>query len=729
MSNFRFTSLNTAINRKPKEVTAPSGKISDYFGELTFNRVAMQEFLPKEIYKNLVNAIEKGDKVDRKIADLVAAALKNWAMGKGVTHYTHWFQPLTGSTAEKHDAFLSAIEDGRGIENFQGGNLIQQEPDASSFPSGGIRNTFEARGYTAWDPSSPAFIIDKTLCIPTIFIAYTGEALDYKTPLIKSLQALDKSASAVCQYFDKNITKVVATLGIEQEYFLVDEALFNARPDLFLTGRTLFGHASAKDQQLADQYFGSIPERVVSFMKDFEYEAHKLGIPIKTRHNEVAPNQFECAPIHEEANLAVDHNLLLMDIIDKTAAQHNFRALFHEKPYAGVNGSGKHNNWSLLTNTGINLLSPGRTPKSNFRFLAFLVCIIKALNNHTDLLRGSIASASNDYRLGSNEAPPAIISAFIGEQLTRILDEIEKDVKKENISADQAKELSIGIPKIPEILLDNTDRNRTSSFAFTGNKFEFRAVGSSANCSAAMIVLNTIVADQLAKFKKEVDELLVKNTNKDDAIYSIIKKYIKESKRIRFEGNSYSEEWLKEAEKRELSNIKSTPEAIKAYVLQSTIKLFENNSVLNERELKARYEIKLENYIKKVQIEARVIGDLAINHIIPIAIKYQNVLIESVRGLKELFDETTYKRCSHDQLKTILEITEHINEIKSNVDKMIEERKTANNMPNNEQKAKAYNEKVLPFFDIMRAHTDRLEFLIDDEIWPLPKYRELLFTR
>ncbi|NQT76391.1 MAG: glutamine synthetase III [Bacteroidetes bacterium] len=729
MENIRFKALEATLSRKPLKFELPSTRISDYFGEQTFNHVSMQEFLTGDAFNQVLRSIEKGDKIDRKMADQIAASLKAWAMSKGATHYTHWFHPLTGATAEKHDAFIDPMEGGKAIENFQGGQLIQQEPDASSFPSGGIRNTFEARGYTAWDPTSPAFIMDNTLCIPTVFVSYTGEALDYKTPLLTALDVIDKAAVAVCQLFDKDIKKVNATLGWEQEYFLVDTALYMARPDLLLTGRTVFGHASAKDQQLSDHYFGSIAQRALEFMKEFEYESHRLGIPLKTRHNEVAPNQFECAPVYEETNLAVDHNQLLMHIMQKVARKHDMTVLLHEKPYARVNGSGKHNNWSLATDTGINLFMPGKDAKSNLRFITFLVNILKGLDTHADLLRASIASAGNDLRLGANEAPPAIISAFIGSQLSRTLDEIEKSKLNGKISNKEYSEMKLNIPKIPEILADNTDRNRTSPFAFTGNKFEFRAVGSSDTCSNAMTALNLIVAEQLKEFRKEVDALIKKKIPKTEAIYQVIKKYIRESKRIRFEGNSYSQEWIEEASKRGLSNLQSTPEALKAFVSEDTIKLFEVNNVLTRRELHARFEIKLENYIKKIQIESRVIGDLAKNHIIPIAVRYQNTLIENARGLSEVLDSRTYVKLSRNQIQTIKEISEHITEVKTLVDAMLEERKKANRMSSFEESAAAYHNKVMAYFKPIRSHVDKLELLVDDELWPLPKYRELLFIR
>ncbi|HEX7412301.1 MAG TPA: glutamine synthetase III, partial [Bacteroidales bacterium] len=704
-------------------------KVSDYFGSLTFNRTAMEQFLTKETYHKVVAAIEKGEKIDRHIADQVASSLKTWAIEKGATHFTHWFHPLTGATAEKHDAFIVPSEDGKAIENFQGSELIQQEPNASGFPSGGIRNAFEARGYTAWDPSSAAFIMEQTLCIPTIFVSYTGEALDYKTPMLKALHSLDNEATSICKYFDRNVNKVIATLGWEQEYFLVDTALFHARPDMALSGRTLFGHASANDQQLSDHYFGIIPERVMDFMREFEYEAHRLGIPIKTRHNEVAPSQFECAPVFEEANLSVDHNQLLMHLMEKVAKRHDMTVLLHEKPYQGVNGSGKHNNWSMQTDTGENLLSPGTTTKSNLRFLTFLVNIIKAVSIYSDLLRSYIASAENDLRLGTHEAPPAIISVFIGSELSNALDAIEKNTKNNPLHMESSQEMNLNIPKIPEILLDNTDRNRTSPFAFTGDKFEFRAVGSSTSCAKPMLVLNLIVADQLSKFRKEVDSLIAGEMTREDAIYRVIRKYIKESKAIRFEGNSYGAEWIDEAGRRGLSNITSTPEALDVMLNPMSIKLFKDHNVLTERELRARYEIKLENYIKKIQIESRIIGDLATNHIIPIAIRYQNTLIENVRGLKEVIDIKTFVKLSNNQLQSIKEISEHISAIRTLVFEMTEARKTGNALEDSREKAGVYHDLVLSFFDKIRYHVDKLELLVDDELWPLPKYRELLFIR
>ena len=729
MSVLRFKALESVYTRRPLEVDAPSDKISDFYASNVFGKKAMREFLPDEVYKLVQEAIDKGIQLDRKIADHVAMGMKSWAMTKGVTHYTHWFQPLTGTTAEKHDSFFQPTLDGAALEVFDGGQLVQQEPDASSFPSGGIRNTFEARGYTAWDPTSAAFIMGKTLCIPTIFVSYTGEALDHKAPLLKALHAMDKAAVDVCQYFDKNVTKVTATLGWEQEYFLVDAALYTARPDLMLTGRTVFGHSSAKDQQLEDHYFGSIPERVNAFMRDFEIESLKLGIPVKTRHNEVAPNQFECAPIFEETNLAVDHNLLLMDVMEKVARKHNFRILFHEKPYAGINGSGKHNNWSMATNTGKNLLSPGKTPKKNLQFLTFFVNTIKAVHEHADLLRASIAHAGNDHRLGANEAPPAIISAFIGSQLDAVLNELEAKVHGGKMSPDEKTELKLNIGKIPEILLDNTDRNRTSPFAFTGNKFEFRAVGSSQNCAGPMMVLNTIVANQLTDFKVAVDKIIDKGVDKEEAILQVLRQYIIESKNVRFEGNGYSDAWVKEAEKRGLSNIKTTPQALDAYVSAKSKALFKRFDIHSEREIAARHDIYLEMYSKKIQIESRVMGDIALNHIIPTAIQYQNLLITNVSGLKGIFSAEEFKKLTPVQVETIKEVSEHILAIKNGVEAMVEARKKANKVEGARAHAVAYCEKVVPFFETIRYHVDKLELLVDDEYWPLPKYRELLFNR
>lgn len=727
MKSARFEALKEVRNRTIPEINVISTKISDFYGENVFDKKKMRDYLSKEVYKKLLSAISHGETLTSEDADHIATAMKSWAMSKGVTHYTHWFQPLTGSTAEKHDSFFEPSGDGA-IEKFEGSALVQQEPDASSFPNGGIRNTFEARGYTAWDPSSPAFIMEnqagKTLCIPTVFIAYTGEALDYKAPLLKALAAIDKAAVDVCQYFDKSVTKVNASLGIEQEYFLVDLALFNARPDLVLTGRALYGRISAKNQQLEDHYFASIPDRVFAFMVDFENEALKLGIPLKTRHNEVAPSQFECAPIYEEINLAIDHNLLLMDMMERVARRHNLKVLLHEKPYAGINGSGKHNNWSLITDNGKNLLAPGKTPKNNLMFLTFFVNTIKAVHENADLLRASIASVSNDHRLGANEAPPAIISIFLGKQLDEILDEIEhsrisKKLKEEN-------QLWLGIPKIPQISFDNTDRNRTSPFAFTGNKFELRAVGSLANSSASMTVLNAIVADQLTKFKVEVDKLIKKGEKKDVALMTIIKRYIKESKAIRFEGNGYSDEWAQEAEKRGLSNIKTTPKALDAYTSEKTVSLFERTKVFSARELHARQEILLENFFKKLQIEARVFGEIANSQIIPAVISYQNTLIENVKGLKELGlgEESTATA-----MGIIQKISHHLSVLKQTTDLMLEERKNVNKIEESREKAINYDERVKVHFDQIRYHADKLEQIVDDTNWPLPKFRELLFLK
>ena len=731
MQSLRFQALENLTGVDFKVKPELNGKITDVFGSNVFTGKAVREHLSDEAYKSLMNSIKGGNKIERKMADQIASGLKSWAMKKGVTHYTHWFQPLTGTTAEKHDSFFTIKGDGSSIETFDGDALVQQEPDASSFPNGGIRATFEARGYTAWDPSSPAFIIEqgtgKTLCIPTIFVAYTGESLDYKAPLLKALSALDKAAVDVCNYFDKNVTKVTATLGWEQEYFMIDEGLANARPDLLLTGRTVVGHAPAKGQQLEDHYFGAIPERVYAYMRDFEEESYKLGIPLRTRHNEVAPAQFECAPIFEEVNIAVDHNSLLMDVMSKVAKRHKLKVLLHEKPFAGINGSGKHNNWSLATDTGVNLLAPGKTPKTNLMFLTFFVNTIKAVHDYADLLRASIASPSNDFRLGANEAPPAIISVFTGKYLFDVLQEVKSRVNNKFDEQDEAI-LKLDLHRhIPELLLDNTDRNRTSPFAFTGNKFEFRAVGSSANCSSAMTVLNTIMAKTLTEFKKEVDSLIEKGEKKEIAIMQTLRKYIVDSERILFEGDGYSEEWAKEAEKRGLANVKTTPKALDAMVTPKATKLYTETGVYNEKELHARHEILLEDYVKKVQIEARVIGDLATNNVLPAAIKYLNELLANIKGLKEAgFGEDAYK--AQKQIAT--KISEHINVISENVQAMIEARKVANKLEDSRQKAIDYCEKIKqPYFDVIRYHSDKLEFLVDDKIWGLPKYRELLFLR
>ncbi len=728
MSTFRFQALRKATDRKPVQVEELDRK-SAIFGSNVFGDKAMRQFLTPEAYK-AVKAAAEGVKIDRKIADYIALGMKEWALSKGVTHYTHWFQPLTGTTAEKHDAFFETFPDGSDpVEKFGGSQLVQQEPDASSFPNGGIRNTFEARGYTAWDPTSPAFIFGTTLCIPTVFVSYTGEALDNKTPLLRALHAIDESATEVAKYFDKNVKKVSPTLGWEQEYFLVDSALANSRPDILATGRTLLGHTSAKGQQLEDHYFGSIPTRVLQYMRDLENECMLLGIPVKTRHNEVAPNQFELAPIFEETNLAVDHNSLLMDVMQKVAERHDFKVLFHEKPFKGVNGSGKHNNWSLATDTGINLLSPGKTPMSNLQFLTFFINTIKAVHDYEELLRASIASASNDHRLGANEAPPAIISIFIGDALSKVLDELE-GVSKGKLSPEEKTDLKLNVVgKLPDVMLDNTDRNRTSPFAFTGNKFEIRAVGSSANCAVSMTTLNTIVAKQLKDFKNEVDALIEKNDlKKDEAIFNVLREYIKKTKAILFEGDGYSEAWEKEAKKRGLSNHKTTPQALKAKVSKKAIELFGEMGVMNPVEVESRYEIELEDYVKKIQIEGRVLADIARNHVVPTAIKYQNVLIENVKGLKEIFGKD-FEKVAKEQIKLIKEISEHIEGINTKVEKMTEERKKANALTNTEKMADAYCDKVKPYFEEIRYHADKLELLIDDELWTLTKYRELLFTK
>ena len=727
MSTIRFAALQETLKRSPKKIVEKE-KRSSLFGKNVFHKHAMQQYLTRSAYESVMNAIEKGTKIDRKIADQVAVSMKDWAMSKGATHYTHWFQPLTGATAEKHDAFFESINGSLAMEKFDGEQLVQQEPDASSFPNGGIRNTFEARGYTAWDPTSPAFVYETTLCIPTIFVSYTGEALDNKTPLLRALQAIDTHATAICKYFDKNASKVNATLGWEQEYFLIDEALANSRPDIMLTGRTLLGHTPAKGQQLDDHYFGSMPTRAMSFMQDLEQESMLLGIPVKTRHNEVAPNQFELAPIFEEANLAVDHNSLLMDIMGRIAKRHQFKVLFHEKPFSGINGSGKHNNWSLSTSDGTNLLSPGKTPMKNLQFLTFFVNTIKAVCKYEELLRASIASASNDYRLGANEAPPAIISVFIGSQLSEVLDELE-NVTKGKLSPQEKTDLKLNIiGKIPEILLDNTDRNRTSPFAFTGNKFEFRAVGSNTNSAIPMTVLNTIVAKQLKEFKLEVDELIDKKSlKKDEAIFNILREYIKDSKKIRFEGDGYGISWEKEAKKRGLSNNKTTPEALKVKVSKQVFDLFEEMDVMNRIELEARFEIDVEEYTKRLQIESRVLGDIARNHVVPTAINYQNTLLENTKNLKEIFGEE-YKKIAKEQIELIMTISNHITEINALTLKMIDERKKANQLEGLKS-AEAYCNKVKPFFDEIRYHCDKLETMVDDNIWPLTKYRELLFTR
>ncbi|HIT98523.1 MAG TPA: glutamine synthetase III [Candidatus Merdimorpha stercoravium] len=728
MAEFRINAVRECESHRPVAPEIESRRYSEIFGKNVFNEDAMRQYLSKDAFKAVMAAIESGARINRENAKQVASGMKQWAIDHGATHYSHWFQPLSGASAEKHDAFFEPIAGGRAMERFDGAQLIQQEPDASSFPNGGLRNTFEARGYTAWDPTSPAFVIGTTLCIPTVFVAYTGEALDNKTPLLRSISAVDAAATAVCQYFDKNVTKVISTLGAEQEYFLVDAALYHARPDLVLTGRTLFGQEPAKGQQMEDHYFGAIPSRVLEYLRDLEQECMKLGIPVKTRHNEVALNQFEIAPIYEEANIAVDHNMMLMEAMQRVSEKHNFKVLFHEKPFEGLNGSGKHNNWSLATDTGVNLLSPGKTPKSNLQFLTFFVNAIKAVHDHADLLRACIASASNDHRLGANEAPPAIISIFIGSQLSAVLAELEQ-VSSGKLSPEEKTELKLNVVgKIPEILLDNTDRNRTSPFAFTGNKFEFRAPGSSINCAMPMTVMNTIMASQLKKFKAEVDAMIEKGIKKDDAIFNVLRDYIKASSRILFEGDGYSDDWVREAEKRGLSNLKTTPEALDVLVSEKTERLFASTGVMKKSEVEARYEIELEKYQKTIQIEARVMGDIARNHIIPTAIAYQNRLLENVRGMREVFGEE-YMEHAHSQVELIKTISDHIVIIKELVDEMIDERRRINKIADVRTKAREYAVNVKEkYFDKLRYHCDKLEIHIDDEVWPLVKYRELLFA-
>ena len=728
MSTLRFHALKQSLDRLPPAIDT-GFKQSEIFGANVFGFKTMRQFLTKEAFNSLVRAVDRGDKINRSIADQIASSMKDWAMAKGVTHYTHWFQPLTGATAEKHDAFFETVGNGEALERFEGNQLVQQEPDASSFPNGGIRNTFEARGYTAWDPTSPAFVFGTTLCIPTVFVAYTGEALDYKTPLLRALNSVDHAATDVSRYFDKAVKKVTASLGWEQEYFLIDKALVASRPDIEMSGRTLLGHSSAKDQQLDDHYFGTIPTRALNFMRELETESMMLGIPVKTRHNEVAPNQFELAPIYEEANLAVDHNSLVMDVMQKVADRHNFKVLFHEKPFAGVNGSGKHNNWSLSTDTGVNLLAPGKTPMSNLQFLTFFINTIKAVHDNEELLRACIASATNDHRLGANEAPPAIMSVFIGAQLTKVLHELE-GVTKGKLSPEEKTDLKLNVVgKIPEILLDNTDRNRTSPFAFTGNKFEFRAVGSTANCANPMTVLNSIVANQLIDFKLEVDSLMAeKDLKKDEAIFNVLREYIKTSRNILFEGNGYGLDWEKEAAKRGLSNNKNTPDALKVKIDPKTISMYERLNVMNKVEIEARYDIEIEEYVHIIQIEGRTLGDIARNHVIPTAVKYQNILIDNVKGLKEIYGKD-FKKFASEQLLLISEISKRIEAINSGVTKMTNERKKANSINDTTKKAKVYCSKVKPLFHDIRYHCDKLELLIDDELWPLAKYRELLFTK
>ncbi len=729
MSTLRFRAVEEASKRLPIEVAIPSHLPSEYYGKYVFNRRQMSKYLSKDTMKTVLNAIDKGVTLNRDIADHVAAGMKMWAIEMGATHYTHWFQPLTENTAEKHDSFVDYADQAGGdiIERFSGKLLAQQEPDASSFPNGGIRNTFEARGYTAWDPSSPAFIIEDTLCIPTVFISYTGEALDYKTPLLKSLSALDKAAVNVCKLFDPSVKKVTTLLGWEQEFFLVDLALYHARPDLNLTERTLMGHESAKNQQLEDHYFGAVPPRVAAFMREVEYEAYKYGIPLKTRHNEVAPNQFEIAPIFGEANLSIDQNLLIMSLMRKIAIKHNFRLLLHEKPFAGVNGSGKHNNWSLCTDTGVGLFTPGKTANENLQFVTFLVNTLVAVHKHNALLKASIMSAQNEHRLGANEAPPAIISVFLGTQITSVLNKIEESSDDDDITLEELKKMRLGIAHIPEVLIDNTDRNRTSPFAFTGNRFEFRAVGSSANCSSALGTLNSVVASQLIEFRREVDRKMAEGMKKEQAIFDVIRLYIKKSKPIRFDGNGYSEEWKQEAQRRGLDCETSVPVIFDAYTSKQSIDMYESVGILNERELHARNEVKWETYTKKIQIESRVLGDLSMNHIIPVATQYQSMLLDNLYKMRMVFDEKKASQLSKEDASLIEGIAKHISVIKNSVDEMIEARKSANKIENARAKAIAYHDEVKPFFDIIRYHIDKLELIVDNQMWPLPKYRELMF--
>ena len=729
MSTLRFRVVEKAFQAKPMEVPTPDKRPGEYFGKYVFNREKMFKYLPSTVFARLIDAMDNGAALDRQIADAVAEGMKRWASELGATHYTHWFQPLTEGTAEKHDAFVE--HDGKGgmMEEFSGKLLVQQEPDASSFPNGGIRNTFEARGYSAWDPSSPVFVVDDTLCIPTIFIAYTGESLDYKAPLLKALRAVNKAAVDVCHYFDPNVKKVMAYLGWEQEYFLVDEGLYAARPDLLLTGRTLMGHEASKNQQLEDHYFGAIPTRVAAFMKDLEIQALELGIPVKTRHNEVAPNQFELAPIFEECNLAVDHNMLIMSLMRKVARTHGFRVLLHEKPFKGVNGSGKHNNWSLGTDTGTLLMAPGKTPEENLRFITFIVNTLMAVYRHNGLLKASIMSATNAHRLGANEAPPAIISSFLGSQLSKVLDHMEDSSTDELIALGGKHGMKLDIPQIPELLIDNTDRNRTSPFAFTGNRFEFRAVGSEANCASAMIALNTAVAEQLTEFKKEVDELIEKGEPKISAIIQVIRKYIKISKPIRFDGNGYSDEWKEEAARRGLDCETSCPVIFDQYLTEDSVRMFESAGVMTRKELEARNEVKWEIYTKKIQIEARVLGDLVMNHVVPVAIEYQSKLIDNVYKMKQIFPTEEAEKLSAENMAIIRMIAEHTSYIKEHVDTMVEARKVANKIVDERAKAIEYHDKITPMLEQIRYHIDKLELIVDDQMWTLPKYRELLFIR
>ena len=729
MTSLRFSVVEKAFQAKPQPVAVPDCRPSEYFGKYVFNREKMFKYLPSTVYARLVDAMDNGAPMDRDIADEVAAGMRRWASELGVTHYTHWFQPLTEGTAEKHDAFVE--HDGKGgmMEEFSGKLLVQQEPDASSFPNGGIRNTFEARGYSAWDPSSPVFVVDDTLCIPTVFIAYTGESLDYKAPLLKALSAVNKAAVDVCHYFDPDVKKVMAYLGWEQEYFLVDEGLYAARPDLLLTGRTLMGHEASKNQQLEDHYFGAIPSRVAAFMKDLEIQALELGIPVKTRHNEVAPNQFELAPIFEECNLAVDHNMLIMSLMRKIARNHGFRVLLHEKPFKGVNGSGKHNNWSLGTDTGVLLMAPGKTAEENLRFITFIVNTLMAVYRHNGLLKASIMSATNAHRLGANEAPPAIISSFLGDQLSKVLDHMEESSSDDLVSLGGKHGMKLDIPQIPELLIDNTDRNRTSPFAFTGNRFEFRAVGSEANCASAMIALNTAVAEQLVIFKTEVDALIEKGEPNISAIVQVLRKYIKECKPIRFDGNGYSDEWKEEAARRGLDCETSCPVIFDNYLKPESIRMFESTGVMTRKELEARNEVKWETYTKKIQIEARVLGDLVMNHIVPVATEYQSKLIDNVYKMKGLFSEEEAAGLSAENIALIKKIAEHTSYIKEHVDAMVAARKVANKIADEREKAIAYHDTIAPMLEQIRYHIDKLELIVDDQMWTLPKYRELLFIR
>ena len=729
MSKLRFKVVESAFEKKTIAVTEPAEKPSEYFGSLVFNREKMFKYLPEKVYEKLTDCIDNNTPLDRETANAVAAGMKRWALEKGVTHYTHWFHPLTEGTAEKHDAFITPDGKGGVIEEFDGKLLIQQEPDASSFPNGGIRNTFEARGYSAWDPSSPAFIVGDTLCIPTIFIAYTGESLDYKTPLLKSLEAVNKAAVDVCHYFDPKVKKVYSYLGWEQEYFLVDEGLYAARPDLLMTGRTLMGHESSKNQQLEDHYFGAIPPRVLEFMKELEIESLKLGIPLKTRHNEVAPNQFELAPIYEETNLAVDHNMLLMSLMKKIARKHGFRCLLHEKPFAGINGSGKHNNWSLATDTGILLHGPGKTPTDNLRFVTFIVETLMAVYRHNGLLKASIMSATNAHRLGGHEAPPTIISSFLGQQLSDILEHLEHSTDDELIDVASKHGMKLDIPQIPELLFDNTDRNRTSPFAFTGNRFEFRAIGSQANCAAAMIALNAAMAEALIDFKTRVDALIANGVDKTKAILQVVREDIKTCKPIHFDGNGYSEEWQEEARRRGLDTERSCPLIFDRYLDESSVKMFETTHVFTRNEIEARNEIKWETYTKKVQVEARIFGDMCMNHIIPVATRYQSTLIDNVHKVQEVFPAETAARLNAKNLELIEKISEHTSFIAENADRLVENRKVANRIENVRAKAIAYHDTVAPMLESIRYHVDKLELIVDDEMWPLPKYRELLFIR